>query len=113
MVWHWPSFIGAVTLTKNTSLLAGDWFFGHIWSLSLEEQFYLLWPLVFALAIGTHRTMAVLLIIVLGSVLVTPLTFWAAKPLQNIVPYVPHLAAGCLLAKIGNASCRERGCPLV
>src|SRR3546814_9012220 len=87
MVWHWPSFIGAVTLTKNTSLLAGDWFFGHIWSLSLEEQFYLLWPLVFALAIGTHRTMAVLLIIVLGSVLVTPLTLWAAKPLQNIVPY--------------------------
>src|SRR3546814_4378697 len=42
--------------------------------------------------------MAVLLIIVLGSVLVTPLTLWAAKPLQNIVPYVPHLAAGCLLA---------------
>src|SRR3546814_9920539 len=61
MVWHWPSFIGAVTLTKNTSLLAGDWFFGHIWSLSLEEQFYLLWPLVFALAIGTRRKMAVLL----------------------------------------------------
>src|SRR3546814_18778432 len=84
MVWHWPSFIGAVTLTKNTSLLAGDWFFGHIWSLSLEEQFYLLWPLVFALAIGTHRTMAVLLIIVLGSVLVTPLTLWARSAERRV-----------------------------
>lgn len=98
MVWHWPSFIGAVTLTKDTPLLPGDWFFGHIWSLSLEEQFYLLWPLVFALAFSMKRTMTALLIIVLGSVVLTPLTLWLAKPLQNIVPYVPHLAAGCLLA---------------
>src|SRR3546814_10913181 len=79
------------------------------------EQFYLLWPLVFALAIGTHRTMAVLLIIVLGSVLVTPLTLWAAKPLQNIVPYVPHLAAGrSEERRVGKecvSTCRSRWSP--
>ncbi|HET8881725.1 MAG TPA: acyltransferase [Solimonas sp.] len=96
--WHWPSFIGAVTLTKDTPLLPGDWFFGHIWSLSLEEQFYLIWPLVFALALDRRRTMIALALIVLGSVLATPLTVACAKGLQNIVPYVPHLAAGCLLA---------------
>lgn len=25
----------------------GFWFFGHFWSLSMEEQFYMLWPLMF------------------------------------------------------------------
>lgn len=25
----------------------GYWFFGHFWSLSMEEQFYLFWPLLF------------------------------------------------------------------
>ena len=26
-----------------------NWIFGHLWSLSMEEQFYLLWPFVFSL----------------------------------------------------------------
>ncbi|WP_028080067.1 acyltransferase family protein [Solimonas soli] len=98
VTWSWPSFFGALTLTKNTTLLPGDWFFGHIWSLSLEEQFYLLWPLVFALALSPARVTTLLAVLVLGSVLLTPLTVGYLKPLQNVLPYLPHLAAGCLLA---------------
>ena len=29
----------------NYNLHFSDWILGHLWSLSLEEQFYLLWPL--------------------------------------------------------------------
>ena len=30
-----------------TGIDNGFWFFGHFWTLSMEEQFYLLWPLLF------------------------------------------------------------------
>lgn len=33
----------------------GGWFNGHIWSLSVEEQFYLCWPLFMAWFLGRRR----------------------------------------------------------
>jgi peptidoglycan/LPS O-acetylase OafA/YrhL len=34
----------AVTYTSNY-YRGGSWLLGHLWSLSVEKQFYLLWPL--------------------------------------------------------------------
>ncbi|MDR3416050.1 MAG: acyltransferase [Nevskia sp.] len=98
MNWSWPSFFGAVTFTKNTPLFGGDWFFGHFWSLSVEEQFYLLWPLLFMLAAPlTASTQAVSAVLLASPVLAWMCArYW--QPLQNVLPFIPYLAVGCLLS---------------
>jgi peptidoglycan/LPS O-acetylase OafA/YrhL len=45
-------FIPATTFTCNA--MPCNWFFGHLWTLSVEEQFYLTWPLLI-LAFKTQR----------------------------------------------------------
>lgn len=50
-------FVAAITQTWNYQVLwisephspSGVWYFGHYWTLSLEEQYYLLWPLTLIL----------------------------------------------------------------
>lgn len=43
------SIIRAATYTQNYNLGSSDWLVQHCWSLSLEEQFYVLWPPCLAL----------------------------------------------------------------
>ena len=96
-MWH------AATYTVN-HMQHPQWEIGHLWSLSLEEQFYLIWPLVF-LAIGPPKAIwAALALIALGPIART--SGWLYEVLHGstyhdykMFPMLSDtLAMGCLLA---------------
>lgn len=59
----------------NFSGFSCSWWLAHSWSLAAEEQFYLLWPMIFVFAPLLHRTIAVALLVglFLGSLMSPPL----------------------------------------
>src|SRR5262249_37559384 len=74
----------------------------HLWSLSVEEQFYLLWPLIVAVGLVRTKQMA------WAAVLAAPLfRYWNAHGesdalhLLRSFEVMDSIAAGCLLAVYG------------
>jgi len=96
-LWH------AVTYTVNYAP-ATSWQVGHLWSLSVEEQFYMLWPFAFV-SLGPRRALWV----AAGVILMGPAARAASWYFLRGNPYfhtemfpvvADSLAAGCLLARI-------------
>ena len=98
-LWH------AVTYTVNY-MPESSWQVTHLWSLSVEEQFYLLWPFAFV-ALGPRRaTWAAAGVILLAPVArIASRIFLIGTPYYD-VPMFPmvadSLAMGCLLASARN-----------
>ena len=97
-LWH------AVTYTVNY-LPGRSWYLGHLWSLSVEEQFYLLWPCTFVM-LGPRRASWV----VGGVILFGPVARIGARVFLIGTPYrdlemfpmvADSLAVGCLWARVG------------
>ena len=93
----------ALTYTVNY-LPSRSWYVGHLWSLSVEEQFYLLWPLIFV-KVGPQRASW----FAGGAILLGPIARFAAwfflkgspyRDLEMFPMVADSLAIGCLLAKL-------------
>lgn len=81
---------------------ADYWFVGHFWTLSLEEQFYLLWPLILVI-VGIGRGFWVALFIVLASPVIRTASYFLWPGTRAHLGMMLHCASdpimmGCLTA---------------
>lgn len=79
-----------------------DWEVGHLWSLAVEEQFYLIWPATI-LFLGWRRATTAVVAVVLVAPLLRIGTWYLLPDLRGIItkafPTVcDAIAAGCVLA---------------
>lgn len=87
----------------------------HLWSLGIEEQFYIVWPLVIFFAIKYHRKLYLMVgVLLVSSLLFSVLTSFNSQPLSFYSPLSRgwELAAGGYLAIVSEKLNLPKNSPL-
>jgi peptidoglycan/LPS O-acetylase OafA/YrhL len=97
--WPWYAFYSA----NWRAALLGHWdsAVGHLWTLAIEEQFYLTWPLIVLLVPTRHLGRVCVALATLAVVTRGMLAAMSVEPIRVITPTIAVLdafAAGALLA---------------
>jgi peptidoglycan/LPS O-acetylase OafA/YrhL len=92
--WHAATYL--------TNYLSSEWPVGHTWSLSVEEQFYLLWPgliVLVGLRAGFRSALLMLAVSPLCRLAAESFAAWPSNPRYGFESVADALATGCLLAR--------------
>jgi peptidoglycan/LPS O-acetylase OafA/YrhL len=94
-----PHLVAAAAYVSN--YFPTDWTLGHTWSLSVEEQFYLLWPVALIFS-GKRHVLAVPVLLTLVAPLARYVYVYHHTYNLNLYHFecvADSLAAGCILAR--------------
>jgi peptidoglycan/LPS O-acetylase OafA/YrhL len=97
--WYWTHSVNVLIARAGWS--GTGWHTGHLWSLSVEEQFYLVWPVI--VFISTRRTLARLCVAIMVTAAVLRLwlvsTFGPSTAVYVLLPTrMDALTTGALMA---------------
>lgn len=85
-LWYWSYLTNWWFAQSNGRALFNS---GHLWSLAIEEQFYLIWPLV--VVVATRTSTRALRVLCVGIVILSPLVRWLLLH-DGVGPYTVYLA---------------------